>query len=717
MILKELRINNFRSYYGENIFEFKDGLTLIIGGNGDGKTTFYDALDWLFNTGIDDKGIDNISSMRAAELSAGQSDELYVELKFEHDGEKLLVKKLRFEKTNNGNIITTGLSFEGMETNGAERISIPGSILLERCFDATVRKYCLFKGERELNIFENETALRTLVDKFSDIRLFDKFVEFAEEFEQKSDAAHRKELSKDKKVASRARELELRMQDVNRQLNDVQQDIRQKNTMVADYDSRIEALEKNQEASERYNEIKERIRVHQEKRMRTLGHIDEAYNVHLLDDLWILCAFPSIFRAFKRKVSEFSREKRAQNEAFIEERGRKKGEKAALTALANGVERLPWYLPDDETMQEMLDQEICKVCGRPAPKGSDAYAFMQEKLEEYLRHEASKLQEEEPEEPLFTDQNVEQLHNLSISLGGSVAREVARRGEEIRSHINFVATRKQELDEIEARIREAEEEKQRLLIQTDGLSEDILDKSYTDIKGYFREKSRAEQRLVELRAKEERLLEEKASIKAEQEALNPESSSARLYGRVHIVFDKILKAFQSAKKTNLRKFLDDLECRANEYLAKLNVDDFHGVIHIREAANESAVIKLVSINGEEISKPNGALGTTMYMSVLFAISDLTTLKREVDYPLIFDAPTSSFEDFKEDEFYNVIDKIKKQCIIVTKDFLNKDEGTGLRTLNIDKINKLTCSVYRIEKKRPFDPNDLSTVRTTSNFVK
>ena len=41
MILKELRIKNFRSYYGDNNhFEFSDGLTLILGDNGDGKTTF-----------------------------------------------------------------------------------------------------------------------------------------------------------------------------------------------------------------------------------------------------------------------------------------------------------------------------------------------------------------------------------------------------------------------------------------------------------------------------------------------------------------------------------------------------------------------------------------------------------------------------------------------------------------------------------------------------
>lgn len=42
MIIKEIKIKNFRSYYGDkNDFKFSDGLTLILGDNGDGKTTFF----------------------------------------------------------------------------------------------------------------------------------------------------------------------------------------------------------------------------------------------------------------------------------------------------------------------------------------------------------------------------------------------------------------------------------------------------------------------------------------------------------------------------------------------------------------------------------------------------------------------------------------------------------------------------------------------------
>lgn len=99
------------------------------------------------------------------------------------------------------------------------------------------------------------------------------------------------------------------------------------------------------------------------------------------------------------------------------------------------------------------------------------------------------------------------------------------------------------------------------------------------------------------------------------------------------------------------------------------------------------------------------------MSVLFAISNITTLKRDEDYPLIFDAPTSSFGDFKEDIFYNIIDNIDKQCIIFTKDLLKFDRETQTRKLDFDKINQLSCSVYRIQKASGYDEEDLSTIQT------
>ena len=98
MIIKEIRIKNFRSYYGDNnIFEFSDGLTLILGDNGDGKTTFFDALQWLFNTTIDKGNVDHMSEMRKSKMEIGEKDVVSVAMLFEHDGEKSVEKSFSVE--------------------------------------------------------------------------------------------------------------------------------------------------------------------------------------------------------------------------------------------------------------------------------------------------------------------------------------------------------------------------------------------------------------------------------------------------------------------------------------------------------------------------------------------------------------------------------------------------------------------------------------------
>ena len=250
-----------------------------------------------------------------------------------------------------------------------------------------------------------------------------------------------------------------------------------------------------------------------------------------------------------------------------------------------------------------------------------------------------------------------------------------------------------------------------------GLSQDLIESSIKDWRGFTIEYSRAETRIHDLEAELKSKESEKADIQERLSKLEPESTMTKVYQRVHIAFEKIKDAFANAREQNINIFLHMLEEHANTYLQKLNKNDFAGRIRIRKTIEESARIELHSADGKRIENPNGALKTTMYMSVLFAISQITTLKREQDYPLIFDAPTSSFGSFKEGVFYNVIDSIDKQCVIVTKDLLNVDRTTGAKSLDYDTIDKLSCSVYRIKKVEPFDDKDLSTIQTVVEQVR
>jgi DNA sulfur modification protein DndD len=273
------------------------------------------------------------------------------------------------------------------------------------------------------------------------------------------------------------------------------------------------------------------------------------------------------------------------------------------------------------------------------------------------------------------------------------------------------------LEKVNKDLTEAEDSKMQLLIQTPDLTEEMLIKNFKDFKGLSDSSKRASLDLQDLKRRLEELEMQKQELKDKQNQIVPSNGIVRVYQKVHITFERIMKAFEAAKDRNVEEFIRTLEEQANIYLKKLNADDFRGVIKIKRTADGSAKINLYSSNDTIIANPGGAQKTTMYMSVLFAISNITTLKRDEDYPLIFDAPTSSFGDFKEDIFYNIIDDIDKQCIIFTKDLLKFDRETQTRKLDFDKINQLSCSVYRIQKASGYDEEDLSTIQTLTEKIK
>ena len=718
MILKKIIIRNFRSYYGENTFDLSDRLTLIIGDNGDGKTTFFEALEWLFDTSVENKNETNISAKRKSELGVGESDMVCVTMVFDHDGEKEIEKRFTFTKRPDKTIVTDEFKFIGYEDRGSERVQTSGKSLLELCFDAAIRKYCLFKGESELNVFDNETALKTLVDKFSNIREIDKYLELAEYFESESQSVVSKEVRNNKKTEQKAKELESDRQANNRELQRIKTEMKEAREEINSYSLRIEKLEQNQDKFDTYHELNERIENLKRKRVEMDRKAFCDYNVNLLDKLWILRSFPDVLDDFQKKASQLSRQKREMETKEVERIAIEKGKKELADSLMNGATPLPWYVPDENTMREMIDEHICKVCGREAPEGSEAYDFMVKRLNEFLAKQSKKSEEVIGNDiPLFKNQYIDELLTMANRLGGWTKNDIIKLRQDITDELEFVQARKRDLQKIKKDLDEAEEEKTRLVLQAQGLSEEMLEKGFRDFKGYADRRQKAEIKMANLERDNEIAMKEKERIDAAFSQLAPQSGTTAIYNRIHLAFETIMKAFAKAKEHNITEFLEDLEKQTNDYFKKLNHDDFRGQIRIIRSVDGSASIKLYSSSGSIITNPGGAQKTTMYMSVLFAISNITTLKREQDYPLIFDAPTSSFGEYKESEFYNVVDNIDKQCIIVTKDLLIIDKETQKTKLDEDKLKDMTCSVYRISKAQGFDPLDLTTIVTNINHIK
>ena len=710
MKIQKITIENFRSYYGTNIINVGEGLTLIIGSNGDGKTTLYDALDWLFNSTTNTDLGRLISQKKISEMYEGNSASVRVSIEFEHNDEiNLLEKSFSFTTSYNGSISCAQPQCILYEVHGSERKQVfNGAEKFNKyIFDQNIRRYCMFKGESELNVFNHSQALENLIETFSDIRKFDPYVDFCEEASGNAQKATERALSSNKKLEIQARGLLSSITRLQGEIGGYKGELQIKQKDAADSTAYLEDLEKNKESSEQLRAINGKLNGLYERRNELYRMVKENYSIRLLDELWILMGFEPIAQEFSQKVANYDKAKRKLENEFQKELGAKQ----LHQQLVNGTIPLVPYIPDEKTMREMLNDHICKVCNTPAPEGSPQYEFMQKRLQDYL---ASIHQTEEEEETLFPLNYINELAKKDILLNSEMG-EIAACRQRVIDAIELNERLKSDIAKLESSIAKFEEDKKQLLAQVPGLTEDQLINTYTTITNWWNIKNDSEVQIEKLKQLIEKKTEELKSLQAQYDEL-AEKSPAAIYSLTGQALRKIWNAFEDAKNRNRKEFLDRLEEEANKYLELLNRKDFHGIIRLIEQADSKVKTVLQDEKGLTIHNPNTALSTTMYMSILFAVAKLTTIQRGNDYPLIFDAPTSSFTEAKEADFFSIIGDINKQVIIVTKSFLQPDGEGGLKT-DLTKIADINGSVYRLSLKEPYDQDILSTIQTEISKIK
>lgn len=728
MIIRRIEIENFRSYYGnENVFEFGDGLTLIIGDNGDGKSTCFEALQWLLDISNTDEvqkshALDNFSEMKKSKLEIGESANLRVKMDFEHDGRKSVEKMFVITRKDEDFFDVSDIRFKGKEDTDEGRLSPDGRRLIARCFDAEMQHFSMFKGESRLDVLDGPKALKMLVDKYSDIKCFDELVNLTSSFESSADKAFRKESKNDEKTRGQATVYDNELTKLSGEIQGIRKEIKELSSAVSSYETMLKDLDQNQDTRDRYNELSQALTRKRDNATSLKASIDKVnLNTSLLDQYWIMCAFPNILSAFKDKCDQLRREKEKLNEEFLYERGKEQGELNALKqeneALLSDKAKLPWYIPDDRFMKEMIKVHRCKVCNTPAPEGSDAYRFMVNKLEEYKKHinERARIKEEQvklSKKKLFTEEYIDEINVLANRLSGPEEAFIAGIANDINNRLEIVSRKSGELSQVKKEIEEIEEDISRLLIQAGNISEEMMKKNNSDVSNMFRKKGEAELEIKDLELELKEKLARQEEVKGKMDNLKPGNSMSRLYQKVHFAFDQIAKASFRAKEKNLYNFLNALREGANLYMDRLSTKDFHGEVSLfYKKDKEEAGIRLKSSNGTYIKNPSDSQKTVMYISILFAVSDFAYKKTDEEYPLIFDAATSSFGDAKEEDFYNIINNVNKQCIVITKDFITDGK------IRMKDIEKLTCRVYRIQKAEGFNNSDLSTVRTLVKEIK
>ena len=736
MRIIKLTIKNFRSYYGTKIFNFSSHLNLILGANGDGKSTFFDALYWVLlvdtPTGPSDLRA-NTSAKLIEEIPGGNKGIVEVSISLEHNHKQyFLEKSYEVHKDINGKLSFKNFLFDAYKTTASltRKNAIPKDVLEnEGVFPAVIKKYCLFKGEEELNIFKDKDTLKSLINIYSDVKDFEPYIDFAETAEELASKAQISAISKKKVNEDKLKSLQVDLEKAKRYYQTCTEQIDSLNKTYLDESTWLKNYQENADLIEAVNNMQENVHEMEREKEITANKLDDNYSIKLLDENWILYGFTPILDEFSTKMSNFSSVKKELQNKHILEIAEKEAEKKAIKKAREEIKaemsKLPWYIPDIETMKNMVSNHKCLVCGTEAPDGSAAYKHMYDHLMEALNHKQneeeliSSNENDDKVEPLFKSSYIDELHQLSISLttyGDSIRSLEKAIKDKFEENTNI----EKEIQSINFKINDTKNKISRLIAQSNN-SEEITDfhNLWMQIRHRMDNKEDAFMRIKEWEAK---LPQAKGSIdelqnKISKLANTPESV---LYSTIYEFFKYVRRALQNVKNDSYSSFLRCLEDKANEFLAKLNVDDFTGVIRMT-SEGENIKVYLFDDKDNRIEKPNTSLQTTMYISVLLAISELTKENRSNEYPLIFDAPTSNFDSGKDQDFYEcLVSEVDKQCIVVTKSYLERDENGNFveDKEQLEKISKKSkekghqCTIFRISKKEGFGKTELSSIETT-----
>ena len=377
----------------------------------------------------------------------------------------------------------TNYQFIGYEESGSERQRVDGRRLLDRCFDASARQYSLFKGEERLDIFNTDNALQYLVNTFSEVHDFDLYYTgkedgFTEFAEQNAKRAKDVAIKNANATSQKERDLNAAISETSRQLSSISRDLKDEEYNFAKYDKFLTDIESHAEASEDLRKINDRIKNLKERKDNAELKIDDAYSKKLLDDYWIMCGMSPIIDLFSEKVNTFVEDKKKLeiNEA------KQKGKKEAIKEIAAGVMPLDPLIPDKKTMENMINAEFCKVCGRPAPKGSEPYNFMVQKLHDLIDSISGDKKEDETDADLFPNNYSAELQQILRNVD-YMTMQVNGLQNEINNCINENSRLTMLVGNFQRSIDDALEEKNKLLAKNNNITEDELDTTFIN---YFK---------------------------------------------------------------------------------------------------------------------------------------------------------------------------------------------------------------------------------------
>lgn len=717
MLIKKIIIENFQSYYGEQTISFSQGLNLIIGNGGRGKSKLFNAFYWVLfgKIYITDEGWSDTDGLPQSSHGAMHKYEfinkraLYenrsggnvftaVSLEIENDkGNTYIIERsvtttrTDYKEWDNehawhvqDNILK--VNYEN-ETGSVTKIDYQAEDIVRSLFPEEIRNYIWFQGEslESLINFRDAKTLKNAVSHISYYPYYEKLCSIIDKAynkivkqENAKIASQNKQNSEVLALTSRIDQLQYLIGNEAKKKEKLEHEIEVVSQAIADDDAKLQGLASYTSLVSQYNSIQSDLRVLENGIKRNYDKMRSE-----LPTFWIFRGTERLVKKADDILHKYVQETfSTPNQKFIEDPGEKK-------------------------LREILHDGVCFVCGSKVEEGSEAHKHIQNRLieqENFYKAQAEYRKNLESAQQLTY--LVGRLQNGPERLIRQL-QEVDSSCAEIDDNIDGLrATRSKKKSEKENLDNEIEKIRKRYGVNpvTEAVLAANISNALTNSRSNLEALKKQQSICCDIiRDYKIEIVEKRARLE-ELGVVGVNNSIPETQWKNISYF---LADVCSRVKENARlELLSKIEERANQFYQKFTEHD-------------NGYTGLVKINEDYSIEYDAGLNTShndrRKMSIINALLSLNQEAMGIYYPFISDAPTSSFDKETTHKYLMGVKDIFNQCIIMTKD-IDIDSPMYKELIsqnNVSRVYLLESEVTCEEGKTP-ERHEVSTIVITKN---
>jgi DNA sulfur modification protein DndD len=722
MHIDKIELENFMCYAGKNSMDFKEGINVIIGDNGYGKSKLYDAFYWVMYDQVFVSERKQFLPTRVVK-SAIISDKAKLEAK---DGKVSASVRITFRSIEKGYIYILERKYTAtvkdeevigrndseftvmkrdLANLNANMVNDEGSKrrIVDMLLPPAMKDYLWFQGEQVESIidFNKQDTLTKAINILSDITRFDNLKELAAAVAKSGNNEYDKEVRRLSKDKDRSEELGKRKNQLEEKIADLEEDEKEIKENLSKAEARCEELLNKQADAQRVGALQESKKGFFNlltELNETLQREQNSFHRKMFRNMWVLKGTESLQSEFSDRYSNYEKKK-------LEKAAEIKATLYAEDEVAKKMQtRLPIDVPEPIYVQRMLNEERCLVCDREAKKDSDAW----NKIKELIDRPNKKIKSAKDE--LSTKQNFADDFKKLYQTGLVLTHRIKEIDSDIKETLKKISDTTRKVNDVTKQMNQVEEDIEKLLSDTSLTNEEASN----ILSEYSVQNKNAKDFSYELTKITQQIDHFKGELKNVNDQLQ-ELVTGEIPAWL-IEKKNVLNDFEAvAASTRERVFnglIARLEKEANILFEEMTSGNksIRGQIRLKRFPNGNFMPEIIDDSGVPLLGLNTSNLILVKLATIMAIVSSKSSDGFVSFfTLITDAPTSVFGEDYTIGFCKTLSKVYKQSIIMSKEFYRnqnlKNELLTNPEIKIGKVYFLTPSISEAERT---NRNNLST---------